>query len=253
MSKNKLAKFADLNTFGHVIQLSYRSLINEGFSLKGNWNKDFFKNENPVVLELGCGKGEYTVGLARLFPDKNFIGVDIKGSRMWSGAKQADLDQLRNCAFVRTNIELLSYFFAHNEVDEIWLTFPDPQMKKTKKRLTSTRFITSYSEILNDNGIIHLKTDSRFLFQYTLATVEVNGFKMLVNTDDLYSSGLADEILSIRTAYEQQWIERGKTIKYIRYVPHHVSLIEPVVELEFDDYRSYGRNQINRDNIETRG
>ena len=252
MSKNKLAKFADLNTFGHVIQLSYRSLINEGFSLKGNWNKLFFKNDNPVVLELGCGKGEYTVGLARLFPDKNFIGIDIKGSRMWSGAKESVRDQLTNCAFVRTNIELLSYFFAHNEVAEIWITFPDPQMKKTKKRLTSTRFLSSYSQILNDNGIIHLKTDSNFLYQYTVATIEVNRFSTLVNTDDLYSSGLSDEILSIRTAYEQQWLERGKTIKYLRYVPHHVSLIEPEVDLELDDYRSYGRNQVNRDSVETK-
>ena len=126
-------------------------------------------------------------------------------------------------------------------------------MKKTKKRLTSTRFIASYSEILNDNGIVHLKTDSNFLYNYTLATIEVNGFRNLVHTDDLYSSGLADEILSIRTAYEQQWLDRGKTIKYIRYVPHHVLLIEPEVDLEFDDYRSYGRNQVNRDNIETRG
>ena len=252
MSKNKLAKFADLNTFGHVIQLSYRSLINEGFSLKGNWNKLFFKNDNPVVLELGCGKGEYTVGLARLFPDKNFIGIDIKGSRMWSGAKESVRDQLTNCAFVRTNIELLSYFFAHNEVSEIWITFPDPQMKKTKKRLTSIRFLSSYSRILNDHGIIHLKTDSNFLYQYTLATIEVNRFRMLVNTDDLYSSGLADEILGIRTAYEQQWLERGKTIKYLKYVPHDVSLIEPEVDLEFDDYRSYGRNQVNRDSFETK-
>ena len=135
MSKNKLAKFAELNTLGHVIQLSYSKLINEGFSLKGKWNKEFFKNEHPIVLELGCGKGEYTVGLARLFPQKNFIGVDIKGSRMWSGAREVHQDQLKNCGFVRTNIELLSHFFAPGEVSEIWITFPDPQMKKAKKPL----------------------------------------------------------------------------------------------------------------------
>ena len=134
MSKNKLAKFADLNTYGHVIQLPYSTLVNEGFPLKGKWNADYFKNNHPIVLELGCGKGEYTVGLARLFPEKNFIGIDIKGSRMWSGAKDAHVNEIQNSAFVRTNIELLSHFFGVGEVAEIWITFPDPQMKKTKKK-----------------------------------------------------------------------------------------------------------------------
>ncbi len=252
MSKNKLAKFADLNTFGHVIQLSYSELTREIFTLKGNWNKDFFKNDHPIVLELGCGKGEYTVGLAKLFPNKNFIGIDIKGSRMWSGAKEVLQDELRNSGFVRTNIELLSHFFAPGEVSEIWITFPDPQMKKTKKRLTSVRFLNQYCEILNSEGIIHLKTDSDFLYQYTVATIEENKFRVLVNTDDLYASGMADEILSIRTYYEQQWLDRGKKIKYLRYIPHNNGLIEPEVEIEFDNYRSFGRNQINRDNIETK-
>jgi len=252
MSKNKLAKFADLNTYGHVIQLSYNKLISEGFSFKGNWNRDFFKNDHPIVLELGCGKGEYTVGLARLFPDKNFIGIDIKGSRMWSGAKEVHLNELKNCGFVRTNIELLSHFFAEDEVSEIWITFPDPQMKRTNKRLTAVRFLKQYSEILLPEGVIHLKTDSDFLYQYTLATIDVNHFPVQVNTCDLYHSGLADEILSIRTYYEQQWLDRGKTIKYLRYVPHGENLTEPEVEIEFDDYRSFGRNSTNRDNIETR-
>ncbi len=252
MSKNKLAKFADLTTYGHVIQLSYNKLISEGFPFKGNWNRDFFKNDHPIVLELGCGKGEYTVGLARLFPDKNFIGIDIKGSRMWSGAKEVHLNELSNCGFVRTNIELLSHFFAEDEVSEIWITFPDPQMKRTNKRLTAVRFLKQYSEILLPEGVIHLKTDSDFLYQYTLATIEVNHFPVQVNTCDLYTSGLADEILSIRTYYEQQWLDRGKTIKYLRYIPHGVNLKEPEVEIEFDDYRSFGRNSTNRDHLETR-
>ena len=252
MSKNKLAKFAELNTYGHVIQLSYNKLISEGFPLKGNWNRDFFKNDHPIVLELGCGKGEYTVGLARLFPGRNFIGIDIKGSRMWSGAKEVHQNELKNCGFVRTNIELLSHFFAVGEVSEIWITFPDPQMKRTNKRLTAVRFLKQYGEILLPEGVIHLKTDSEFLYQYTLSTIEVNHFRVQVNTCDLYNSGLVDEILSIRTYYEQQWLDRGKRIKYLRYVPHGISLFEPEVEIAVDDYRSFGRNSTNRDNIETR-
>lgn len=252
MSKNKLAKFAELNTLDHVIQLSYSRLLSEGFPLRGKWNDGFFKNDHPVVLELGCGKGEYTVGLSRLFPQKNFIGVDIKGSRMWSGAKEVHHHEIRNSGFVRTNIELLSHFFAPGEVSEIWITFPDPQMKKAKKRLTSTRFLSQYCQMLQPEGVIHLKTDSNFLYQYTLATIEANNFAVQVNTDDLYGSGMADEILGIRTYYEQQWLDRGKKIKYIRYAPHGGELIEPEVDIEFDDYRSFGRNSTNRDNIETK-
>jgi tRNA (guanine-N7-)-methyltransferase len=252
MGKNKLAKFADLNSFGHVIQLSYRELLKERYVFKGCWNKEFFKNDHPIVLELGCGKGEYTVGLAKLFPNKNFIGLDIKGSRMWTGANEAYQNGIRNCAFIRTNIELLAHFFDSDEISEIWLTFPDPQMKRTNKRLTSIRLLTQYGKILRPDGVIHLKTDSVFLYQYTLAIINENNFPIQVNTDDLYASQTEDEILNIRTYYEQQWLDRGKTIKYLRYIPHFKNLTEPEVEIELDDYRSFGRDNTNRDNIETK-
>jgi len=252
MGKNKLAKFADLNSFGHVIQLSYKELLKERYLFKGCWNKEFFKNDHPIVLELGCGKGEYTVGLARLFPDKNFIGIDIKGSRMWTGANEAYQNEISNCAFIRTNIELLAHFFDSDEISEIWLTFPDPQMKRTNKRLTSIRLLTQYGKILRPDGVIHLKTDSVFLYQYTLAIINENKFTIQVNTDDIYASETESDILNIRTYYEQQWLDRGKTIKYLRYVPHFNNLTEPEVEIELDDYRSFGRDNTNRDNIETK-
>jgi tRNA (guanine-N7-)-methyltransferase len=171
---------------------------------------------------------------------------------MWSGAKDALLNELQNTGFIRTNIELLSHFFDTNEISEIWITFPDPQMKRTNKRLTSVRFLRQYSEILKPDGVIHLKTDSDFLYQYTLATIELNNFLVQVNTNDLYASGMADEILSISTYYERQWLERGKTIKYLRYTPHGNDLVEPEVEIEMDDYRSFGRDNTNRDSIETK-
>jgi len=198
-------------------------------------------------LELGCGKGEYTVGLARRFPEFNFIGIDIKGSRMWKGAKESWEDQMRNVGFLRTNIELLNAFFAPEEIAEIWITFPDPQMKKVRKRLTSTRFMKSYRSFLKPGGIVHLKTDSNFMYQYTRAMIEENHLPVDVDTDDLYQSGLANEILEIRTFYEQQWLDRGKTIKYLRFHLREGELKEPDVEPEPDDYRSFGRNKRRQD------
>ena len=247
MGKNKLSKFAEMENFEHVVQVPFRVLSEEGFDMKGLWNERFFKNENPIVLELGCGKGEYTVGLARRFPEFNFIGIDIKGSRMWKGAKESWEDQMKNVGFLRTNIELLNAFFAPEEIAEIWITFPDPQMKKVRKRLTSTRFMKSYRSFLKPGGIVHLKTDSNFMYQYTRAMIEENHLPVDVDTDDLYQSGLANEILEIRTFYEQQWLDRGKTIKYLRFHLREGELKEPDVEPEPDDYRSFGRNKRRQD------
>jgi len=230
--------------FPHVFEYPFATLQQQGCALKGNWNGDIFKNGNPIVLELGCGRGEYTVGLGRLFPSKNFIGVDIKGARMWAGAKESVESGLTNVAFLRTHIELITHFFSRGEVAELWLTFPDPQMKKVNKRLTSTRFIKIYSEILSDNGIIHLKTDSNFMYTYTCEMVSINHYPVLIQTDNLYNSGIVDEMLSIRTAYEQQWLERGIPTKYLRFICEpRDQYIEPDVEIEYDAYRSYSRSR----------
>lgn len=242
MAKNKLAKFADMATYENVFQYSYETLKKESFPFKGKW-EDFFGNKNPIVLELGCGKGEYTVGLARKFPEKNFIGIDIKGARMWTGASQALEEGLTNAAFLRTRIELINHFFAQDEVSEIWITFPDPQMKKTNKRLTATRFMEQYSRMLKEGGIIHLKTDSNFLYRYTKAMIAENRIETFFDTEDLYNSGLNGDILEIRTFYEQQWLSRGLNIKYIRFLcPKNHNWTEPNVEIEKDEYRSFGRD-----------
>ena len=167
MGKGKLEKFADMRDYPHVFEYPYSVVDNVPFEMKGNWNRDFFKNDNPIVLELGCGRGEYTVGLGRMYSDKNFIGVDIKGARMWTGATDALKAGMKNVAFLRTNIEIIERFFAPGEVSEIWLTFSDPQMKKATKRLTSTYFMNRYRKFLKPDGLIHLKTDSNFMFTYT--------------------------------------------------------------------------------------
>ena len=202
------------------------------------------------MLELGCGRGEYTVGLARRYPDRNFIGVDIKGARMWTGATESLREGLQNVAFLRTNIEIIDRFFAPGEVQEIWLTFSDPQMKKATKRLTSTYFLQRYRHFLTNGGIIHLKTDSNFLFTYTRYVAEHNHLPVEACTEDLYASapesskaaGSFD--LNIRTYYEQQWLSRGITIKYLRFrLPAEGELTEPDVEIPLDDYRSYNREK----------
>jgi len=245
VGKNKLSKFADMEVFPHVFQVSAHDL-REGvsFDMKGKWNELFFKNNHPIVLELGCGKGEYTVGLGKLYPEKNFVGVDIKGARLWTGAKESFEKRMSNVAFLRTNIEMIHYFFAENEVSEIWLTFPDPQMKKVTKRLTATNFMKSYQQFVKPNGLIHLKTDSNFMFTYTCEMVKVNNYPIVFSNNDLYASNLNDTILGIKTYYEQQWLDRGLTIKYIQFVlENRLDFIEPDIKIEPDVYRSFGRSK----------
>lgn len=242
MGKNKLKKFAEMETIGCVFQYPFAALQQGGFPLRGRWHEDYFHNSGPIVLELGCGKGEYTVGLARRYPDKNFIGIDIKGARMHTGACAARDEGLANAAFIRTNIELLDSFFAPGEVSEIWITFPDPQMKKVRKRLTSTTFLNLYRKVLRPGGMIRLKTDSPFLYTYTRLLTQLNGLTPETDTDDLYNSGIDDDILQIRTYYERQWLARGLTIKYIAFpLPQQGELEEPQDEIPPDTYRSFSR------------
>ena len=272
MGKGKLAKFADMAANPLVVECpqppSYppieggeNPVSNDNpFPLWGRWKEQFFKNQNPIVLELGCGRGEYTVGLGRRYPDKNFIGVDIKGARMWTGAQDALREGLKNVAFLRTHIEFIDRFFAPNEVSEIWLTFSDPQMKKATKRLTSTYFMERYRRFLTDGGLIHLKTDSNFLFTYTEEMLKANNIVPDISTRNLYkapsqpprveeSSPSGDkrgaaEARSIQTYYEQMWRDRGIDIKYLRFrLPHSTPLAEPDVDIPLDEYRSYNRSK----------
>ncbi|MDR1592447.1 MAG: tRNA (guanosine(46)-N7)-methyltransferase TrmB [Prevotellaceae bacterium] len=246
MSKNKLKKFAEIDRFEHVFQMSVSNILaGEQFPLRGKWHTGFFGNDAPVTIELGCGRGEYTIEQARQFPEKNFIGIDIKGARLWTGAKQAKEDGLTNVAFLRTDIQALHAFFAPDEISELWITFPDPQMKKCRKRLTSTLFLSQYRRILVPDGIIHLKTDSGFLFAYTCELARVNGLPVSACTDNLYDSPLAQEpVLQIKTYYEQQWLARGIPIKYLAFrLPVGGALIEPDIDIPYDNYRSYGRQK----------
>ena len=218
MGKNKLARFAENETFANLFQLTYEQVTKEGFALKGKWNKEFFKNDNPIVLELGCGKGEYTVGLAKKYPNKNFIGIDIKGARLWRGCKTSNEDKMTNVAFVRTHIQMIESYFAQNEVSEIWITFPDPQLKKPNKRLTCERFLSLYKNILKSEGIVHLKTDSQELYEFTKDEVLIpTKREILYNTNDLYNSDFKEDVIEIQTFYEAIYLKIGKPITYLKF------------------------------------
>jgi tRNA (guanine-N7-)-methyltransferase len=219
-SKNKLKRFKENETFNNVFQPSRDELVHQNYKLKGNWNLNVFKNSNPLVLELGCGKGEYSVELAKKYPNKNFIGIDIKGARFWRGAKTAIEDGITNVAFLRTQIELIEYAFAKNEVDEIWITFPDPQIKykRTKHRLTNSEFLERYKLILKPDGVVNLKTDSEFMHGYTLGLLHGAGHEVLYANHNVYKQeGSPEEVTSIQTFYEKQYLEQNKPITYIRF------------------------------------
>jgi len=219
-SKNKLKRFKDNETFSNVIQPTREEVLNDSLKLKGNWKQNFFKNENPIVLELGCGKGEYSVNLAKLFPNKNFLGIDIKGARFWRGAKTALEEKIANVGFLRTQIELVDLLFEENEVDEIWITFPDPQIKykRTKHRMTNPDFLDKYKKILKPNGVVHLKTDSEYMHGYTLGLLQGLGLTIEYAHHDVYGTTNAPkEVTDIQTYYESQYLAVGKKITYLRF------------------------------------
>ena len=219
-SKNKLKRFIENESFSNVIQPNRKDLISNFFKLKGKWNSSYFKNNNPIIIELGCGKGEYTINLAKLNPNKNYIGIDIKGARFWRGAKTAIDEKLENVVFLRTQIELLEYVFGNDEIHEIWLTFPDPQIKfqRRKHRLINTVFLELYKKILNKSGIIHLKTDSEFLHGYTLGLLENLNIKPLFSNHDIYKNNNApNEVININTHYEKLFLKEGKKISYLSF------------------------------------
>ncbi|MDD3859098.1 MAG: tRNA (guanosine(46)-N7)-methyltransferase TrmB [Bacteroidales bacterium] len=234
--KQKLLKFSQNKTFHNFFEPVFIFSNPLDFYLKSKWNSNYFKNENPIILELGCGKGEYTVELSKKNPDKNYIGVDIKGARMWKGATEAINNGITNTAFVRTFIEFIEYCFAKNEISEIWITFPDPQLgpkKRIRKRLTSSAFLSRYQKILKHNGIINLKTDDDVLFAYTKAVISLNNLQIIAETNNLYDSDYFTDVLAIKTFYEKIWNKEGKTIKYISFrLPDDISLKEPVNENE---------------------
>ncbi len=228
MSKNKLQKFAEMKTFHNVLQPPVKGLIKDDFFLKGLWNEKVFENDNPIVLELGCGKGEYSVGLAQRYPDKNFIGIDIKGARIWKGAKTAIELGLKNVFFLRTKVDFIDKFFAENEVSEIWIPHPDPQPKKPRKRLTSPQFLTLYQKIIVDNAKIHLKTDNYNLHIYTRDVLSANNIQPIEFYEDIYAAKLNNEVTEIKTFYEKMFLSEGTKITYVSFrLDKRMKIIEP--------------------------
>lgn len=225
---NKLSRFADMTGYPHVFEPDKFALMKEDYSMKGQWNKEFFKNDQPITLELGCGRGEYTVGLAEKYPERNFLGMDIKGARMWKGATYALNTGLKNVGFVRGRIEFIKRLFSDGEVDEIWVTFPDPQPKKPTKRLIHPVFLNAYQSILSPGGKIHLKTDSRLLYEYLMAILQANDVSPEMASSDLYQMDEDSEAAALKTRYEQVFLGEGKPITYIRFIKHpNLILHEP--------------------------
>jgi len=234
VGKNKLQRFKENEKFPHVIQPGNQDLLNNRVKIKGKWNATLFKNDNPLVLELGCGKGEYAVGLAKLTPDKNFIGIDIKGARLWRGAKDSYETGMKNVAFLRIRIDFIHTCFVQNEVDEIWCTFSDPHRGRRKsitKRLTSSRFLKHYQSILKHNGIIHLKTDDPVLYAYTLDMIRHNKLPLVYDVPNIYDGDHSDVVPTIKTHYEKKWLEAKRIIRYIRFrLPQNIELTEPAID-----------------------
>ncbi|WP_288946057.1 tRNA (guanosine(46)-N7)-methyltransferase TrmB [uncultured Porphyromonas sp.] len=250
MSKNKQTKFAELDALPNVLQYPYKVLkgLEGRFPYRGVWGTKVFGNDHPIIIELGCGRGEYTVELARNHPENNYIGIDIKGNRMWSGATTAHREGLGNVRFLRAEIESLTSFFGDGEVSELWLTFPDPQMRKVRKRLTSTHFLMQYKQILRSPKLLHLKTDSQFLFTYTSLVAKHNGLEVLECYKDIDEEvSETSDLRRIQTYYESQWRGRGISIKYLKIALDNLSHtpIEPTEEVPWDSYRSYGREARN--------
>jgi tRNA (guanine-N7-)-methyltransferase len=242
MGKDKLRRFEENRSFKCLYQPEFEEVFRKDYHLKGRWHADYFKNDNPVVLELGCGRGEYTVGLSRRYKEKNFIGVDVKGARLWRGAKSVTEEGISNAAFLRTRIEFIEWLFGPEEVSEIWITFADPQIRRDNKRLTAPMFLERYQKFLKDGGVVHLKTDSPYLHEYTLAMAEKNNLEILNLVKDVYKSieeevisGERAELLSIKTHYEEQFLEQGHPITYMSFrLPGNKKIVAP--EWDHDRY-----------------